>query len=64
MNVPSKPASIDVETHGNFIDGREVEAGAVLLFELGLRSPLGLAGAGDAVDLVAEAEVGAMLIEA
>ena len=27
MNVPSKPASIDVETHGNFIDGREVEAG-------------------------------------
>jgi acyl-CoA reductase-like NAD-dependent aldehyde dehydrogenase len=27
MNVPSKPASIDVEIHGNFIDGREVEAG-------------------------------------
>ena len=27
MNIPSKPASIDVETHGNFIDGREVEAG-------------------------------------
>ena len=27
MNVPSKPASIDVEIHGNFVDGREVEAG-------------------------------------
>src|SRR4029078_4099734 len=27
MNIPSKPASIDVETHGNFIDGREIEAG-------------------------------------
>src|ERR1700761_3563028 len=27
MNIPSKPASIDVEIHGNFVDGREVEAG-------------------------------------
>jgi acyl-CoA reductase-like NAD-dependent aldehyde dehydrogenase len=28
MNIPSKPTSIEVEIHGNFIDGREIEAGA------------------------------------
>ena len=27
MNIPSKPGAIDVEIHGNFVDGREVEAG-------------------------------------
>ena len=25
MNIPSKPASIDVEIHGNFVDGREIQ---------------------------------------
>src|ERR1700744_6589767 len=27
MNIPAKPAATAVEIHGNFIDGREVEAG-------------------------------------
>ena len=27
MNIPSKPNSIEVEIHGNFVDGREIEAG-------------------------------------
>ena len=27
MNISAKPAAIDVEIHGNFIDGREIEAG-------------------------------------
>src|SRR6187402_3446020 len=27
MNIPTKTGSIDVEIHGNFVDGREVEAG-------------------------------------
>ena len=27
MNVPSNPDAIDVEVHGNFVDGREIEAG-------------------------------------
>lgn len=27
MNIPAKTGSIDVEIHGNFVDGREVEAG-------------------------------------
>src|ERR1700755_1190918 len=27
MNIPTKPAATAVEIHGNFIDGREVEAG-------------------------------------
>jgi len=26
MNIPAKPKSIEVEIHGNFVDGREVEA--------------------------------------
>ena len=34
MNIPSKPASIDVEIHGNFIDGREVEAGAGAMLDV------------------------------
>ncbi|MGY4375222.1 acyl-CoA reductase-like NAD-dependent aldehyde dehydrogenase [Bradyrhizobium sp. i1.3.6] len=34
MNIPSKPASIDVETHGNFIDGREVEAGNGVMLDV------------------------------
>src|ERR1700719_3291509 len=28
MNIPAKPASSEVEIHCNFIDGREIEAGA------------------------------------
>ena len=28
MNIPSKAGAIDVEIHGNFVDGREIEAGA------------------------------------
>src|SRR5438132_5445826 len=28
MNISSKPAAIEVELHGNFIDGREIEAGS------------------------------------
>src|SRR3982075_3724899 len=27
MNISAKPTAIDVEIHGNFIDGREIEAG-------------------------------------
>jgi acyl-CoA reductase-like NAD-dependent aldehyde dehydrogenase len=27
MNISAKPATTDVEIHGNFIDGREIEAG-------------------------------------
>ena len=27
MNIPSKPTTLEVEVHGNFVDGREVEAG-------------------------------------
>ena len=28
MNIPSKSATVEVEIHGNFVDGREVEAGS------------------------------------
>src|SRR4030088_3776605 len=28
MNISAKPTASDVEIHGNFIDGREVEAGS------------------------------------
>jgi acyl-CoA reductase-like NAD-dependent aldehyde dehydrogenase len=28
VNIPGKPAVADVETHGNFVDGREIEAGS------------------------------------
>src|ERR1700719_759024 len=27
MNIPAKPAAASVEIHGNFVDGREIEAG-------------------------------------
>src|SRR5467141_5477939 len=28
MNISAKPTAVDVEIHGNFIDGREIEAGS------------------------------------
>src|SRR6266849_4988687 len=28
MNISAKPATSDVEVHGNFVDGREIEAGS------------------------------------
>src|SRR3979490_2548545 len=28
LNIPAKPTASDVEIHGNFVDGREIEAGA------------------------------------
>src|SRR5271163_204371 len=28
MNIPTKPGSASVEIHGNFVDGREIEAGS------------------------------------
>src|ERR1700749_2025967 len=34
MNIPSKPASIAVEIHGNFLDGREIEAGAGAMLDV------------------------------
>ncbi|TMJ81202.1 MAG: aldehyde dehydrogenase family protein, partial [Alphaproteobacteria bacterium] len=27
MNIPAKPATSDIELHGNFVDGREIEGG-------------------------------------
>jgi acyl-CoA reductase-like NAD-dependent aldehyde dehydrogenase len=27
MNIPARPATGDVEVHGNYVDGREIEAG-------------------------------------
>src|ERR1700748_3358561 len=27
MNMPAKPGSASIEIHGNFVDGREIEAG-------------------------------------
>src|SRR6201985_1021794 len=27
MNMPAKPGSSSIEIHGNFVDGREIEAG-------------------------------------
>src|ERR1700723_4020890 len=27
MNIPAKPGSSSIEIHGNFVDGREIEAG-------------------------------------
>jgi acyl-CoA reductase-like NAD-dependent aldehyde dehydrogenase len=34
LNIPAKPVAIDVEIHGNFVDGREVEAGNGELLEV------------------------------
>lgn len=31
MNLPAQPAATDVEVHGNFVDGREIEAGGEML---------------------------------
>src|SRR4030081_2824138 len=28
LNISAKPATVDVEIHGNFVDGREIEAGS------------------------------------
>ena len=34
MNVPGRPTVADVETHGNFVDGREIEAGDGTLLDV------------------------------
>src|SRR5882724_4085459 len=34
MNIPAKPAAASVEIHGNFVDGREVEAGHGVLLDV------------------------------
>src|SRR5205814_5206626 len=34
MNVPLRPDSIEVEIHGNFVDGREIEAGAGAMLDV------------------------------
>src|ERR1700676_1169141 len=34
MNIPAKATTIDVEIHGNFVDGREVEAGSGEMLDL------------------------------
>jgi len=28
VNIPAKPTTAGVEIHGNFVDGREIEAGS------------------------------------
>src|ERR1700742_3633451 len=28
MNIPTKPAATEVDIHGNFVDGREIQAGS------------------------------------
>ena len=39
MNISAKPAAIDVETHGNFVDGREIEAGPARCWMSAIRPP-------------------------
>jgi acyl-CoA reductase-like NAD-dependent aldehyde dehydrogenase len=34
MSIPAKTGSIDVEVHGNFVDGREIEAGAGAMLDV------------------------------
>src|SRR5207245_8936694 len=34
MNIPSKPGVADIEIHGNFVDGREIEAGAGAMLDV------------------------------
>jgi acyl-CoA reductase-like NAD-dependent aldehyde dehydrogenase len=34
MNIPAKNGSIDVEIHGNFVDGKEVEAGTAEMLDV------------------------------
>jgi acyl-CoA reductase-like NAD-dependent aldehyde dehydrogenase len=31
LNISAKPKAIEIETHGNFVDGREIEAGGDML---------------------------------
>jgi acyl-CoA reductase-like NAD-dependent aldehyde dehydrogenase len=34
MNIPAKAGSIDIELHGNFVDGREIEAGSGAMLDV------------------------------
>jgi len=34
VNVSSKPVAADVEIHGNFVDGREIEAGSGAMLDV------------------------------
>ena len=34
MNVPTKPGCASVEIHGNFVDGREIEAGSGTMLDV------------------------------
>jgi acyl-CoA reductase-like NAD-dependent aldehyde dehydrogenase len=34
MNIPTKASSIDIEIHGNFVDGREIEAGSGAMLDV------------------------------
>src|SRR6266478_79321 len=34
MNIPAKAGTIDVEIHGNFVDGREIEAGSGAMLDV------------------------------
>src|SRR5258705_1703459 len=34
MNIPAKHSAIEVEVHGNFVDGREIEAGAGQMLDI------------------------------
>src|ERR1700759_3134379 len=34
MNIPAKTSAIEVEIHGNFVDGREVEAGSGTMLDV------------------------------
>ena len=34
MNIPSKPGVADIEIHGNFVDGREIEAGSGAMLDV------------------------------
>src|SRR6202049_171967 len=34
MNIPAKPTTSDVEIHGNFVDGREIEAATAEMLDV------------------------------
>jgi hypothetical protein len=34
VNVSSKPAAANIEIHGNFVDGREIEAGDGVMLDV------------------------------
>ena len=34
MNFPARSAAIEVEIHGNFVDGREIEAGTSQMLDV------------------------------